>query len=62
MSKTKFELNTSAVRSEILQASWMLDFVENEALKQCGPDEHIKSFIGFDRAKAIIYPDRKEDS
>ncbi|MDO4800610.1 MAG: hypothetical protein Q4A15_00445 [Prevotellaceae bacterium] len=61
MGKTNFELNPSAVRSEILQAGWMLNYVESEAQRQCGSDEHIKSFIGFDRAKAIIYPDRKED-
>lgn len=55
-----FKLNTTVVRKEILQADWMLQYVENEANKRCGADEHVKSFIGFDRAKAIIYPDTKE--
>lgn len=55
MSKIEFELDTSAVRSEILQSDFMLTFIEGEAKKQAGSDEEIKPFIGFDRAKAIIY-------
>jgi len=60
MSNTKFVLDKKAVKTEILQADWMLNHIESEANKKAGSDEHIKSFIGFDRAKAIIYPNTKE--
>lgn len=52
MSEIKFELDTSAVRSEILQAGYMLAYVTDEAKKQTAGD--VKPFIGFDRAKALI--------
>lgn len=58
MSKT-FKLNAKGVRTQILQADYMKSYIEKEAQSRCGSDEHIKSFIGFDRAKAIIYPNRK---
>lgn len=62
MSKVEFKLDTSAVRSEILQADWMKDYIESVARQEIGNDEHMKVFIGFDRAKAIIYPNTKEYS
>lgn len=60
MSNVKIKLDGHAVRSEILQADWMQEYIEGVARQQAGADEHIKSFIGFDRAKSIIYPDTKE--
>ena len=55
-----FKLDQKAVRTEILQASWMKTFIEQEARKKQPSDSHMKSFVGFDRAKAIIYPNTKE--
>ena len=60
MSKVKFKLDKSAVKREILQSDWMKSHIEEVAEKQADRDSHIKSFIGFDRAKAIIYPNTKE--
>lgn len=55
-----FKLDKKAVRTEILQADWMKSFIEQEANKKKDSNSHVKSFIGFDRAKAIIYPNTKE--
>jgi len=60
MSNTRFELDTSSVRTEILQADWMLQHVESVAQSQCDSESHVKSFVGFDRAKAIIYPNTED--
>lgn len=57
---SNFKLDTKAVRTEILQAGWMKEFIEGEAKKQVSSDQHIKTFIGFDRAKSILYPNTKE--
>jgi len=57
---SNFKLNRDGVKTEILQSSWMKDYVEKEAKKRSGSDSHVKTFIGYDRAKAIIYPDTKE--
>lgn len=54
-----FKLNYKGVRTQILQANYMKSYIEKEAQSRCGSDEHIKSFIGVDRAKSIIYPNRK---
>lgn len=61
MNNIKFKLDTTAFRKEVLQADWMKMFVESEANKLADPDSHVKSFIGYDRAKAIIYPNTKEN-
>lgn len=57
----KFVLDKSNFRTEVLQADWIKATVEAEAEKQSDGDSHIKSFIGFDRAKAIVYPNTKEN-
>lgn len=57
---SKFKLDIKGVRKEILQADWMQAYIEQEARKQQQADTHIVSFVGFDRAKAIIYPNTKE--
>lgn len=56
-----FKLDKDGVKTEVLQATWMKDYIEQEAQKQAGSDSHVKSFIGFDRAKAIIYPNTREN-
>lgn len=61
MSDFKFVLNTSAVKTQILQSPEMLALTEQYAQKEAGPDTHLKPFIGFDRAKTIIYPNTKEN-
>lgn len=60
MSKTTFELDGKAFGTEVLQADWMLKHIEAEAKSQAESDQHVKPFVGFDRAKAIIYPNTKE--
>lgn len=60
MNSASIKLDKRAVRTEILQADWMQSYIEQQALAQAGPDTHIKSFVGFDRAKTIIYPNTKE--
>lgn len=62
MSKIEFELDIQGVRKEILQADWMNDFIAKEAKKICPSDKHIKSFIGYDRAKTVFYKNTKEHS
>ena len=61
MPKNTFKLDTTAFRKEVLQADWMKSFIEAEALRMADSDSHVKSFVGFDRAKAIIYPNTKEN-
>lgn len=60
MSEIEFVLDTTAFRKLVLQSPEMLSLTESEAAKRAGSDEHLKSFIGFDRAKTIIYPNTKE--
>lgn len=57
----KFKLDKKGVRSEILQADFMKKFIEQEANKKADSNSHIKTFTGYDRAKAIIYPNTKEN-
>lgn len=59
MSGVVFKLNKAGVK-EILQSEETLKMCEDFANSKKSSDEHIKSFVGFDRAKAIIYPDTKE--
>ncbi len=60
MSEIEFVLDTTAFRKLVLQSPEMLSLTESEAAKRAGSDEYLKSFIGFDRAKTIIYPNTKE--
>lgn len=60
MNKIDFELDTKAFRENVLQADFMLSAMTSEANKRKTSETHIKPFIGFDRAKAIIYPNTKE--
>lgn len=62
MSKVRFELDAAGVRKNILQAPYMLEYVRKTSESKCGSNEHSKPFVGFDRAKAIIYPNTKEHS
>ena len=58
--KVKFVLDKAAFRQLVLQSPEMLAMTQNEALKIADADTHIKSFVGFDRAKTVIYPNTKE--
>lgn len=44
------------LRKNLLQADWMLAEMKSQAQGIAKENTHIKAFIGFDRAKAIIYP------
>ena len=56
----KVELDSAGIRKNILQSEDMLKYVEQVAESRADADTHIKSFIGFDRAQAIIYSNTKE--
>lgn len=56
MSNVEFKLDTAAFGKLVMQSPEMLKMTENEARKKAGADTHLKPFIGFDRAKTIIYP------
>lgn len=62
MAKVTFELDKTGVRKCVLQSQEMLEYITGEANRRSGKDQHVKPFIGFDRAKAIIYPNTKEHS
>lgn len=58
MSKVKIKLNTKAI-GNILKSEEMKQYVESVANQQKDSDSHIKTFVGFDRAKSFIYPNTK---
>lgn len=59
MADTKFVKNDAGIR-DTLQSPEMLALTEQYARDRAGADGEIKSFIGFDRAKTIIYSSNKE--
>ncbi len=61
MNDVKFKLDQAAFRSEVLQSSEMLNLTKEYAAKQGGKDTHMKPFIGYDRAKTIVYPNTKRN-
>lgn len=56
----KFELDKKAV-GRLLKSQEVLDLVKGEAEKHSDSESHIKSFIGFDRAHAMVYPDTERN-
>ncbi len=60
MNKCRFVLDTAAFRTQVLQSDGMLKLAEQKAKEKAGANTHLKPFIGFDRAKTIIYPNSKE--
>ncbi len=60
MSEVKFVLDYAAFRQLVLQSPEMRALTEREAQKRAGTNTHLKPFIGYDRAKTIIYPNTKE--
>lgn len=58
MSNVKFEMDRDGVRTEILQAPFMLEHISNVAHDY---DGNPKVFIGFDRAKALVKENRLND-
>lgn len=56
----KVKIDFNGVRKNILQADYMLQYVTKVAEGEADADSHVKSFIGFDRAQAIVYPNTKE--
>ena len=55
-----FELDKKAV-GRLLKSQEMLDLVKGEAEKRCDSESHVKSFIGFDRAHAMVFPDTERN-
>lgn len=60
MSKSTFKLNKAGVRA-MLQSDMMKPVIDEAAQKVASSDSHVKSFVGFDRYKAIVYPNREKD-
>lgn len=60
MKKVEVKLNRKGV-GQLLKSDAVKQMVEGYAHSQGGADTHIKSFVGFDRAKAIIYPNTKDN-
>lgn len=54
MGDAKYEPNDAGIRA-LLQSPEMLALTEQYAQGRAGVDGEMKSFIGFDRAKTIIY-------
>lgn len=59
---SNFKLDKSSFRKNVLQADWMKEEMEKVANSRKDADSHLKTFIGFDRAKSIIYPNKKGTS
>jgi len=57
MSDVKVKLDKSGMK-EMMQSDAILKLTEKEAQKMLAghPHHHSVSFVGFDRAKTIIYP------
>ena len=59
MAKKGFKKNNAGIRA-LLQSPPMLALTERYAHGRAGADGQTKSFVGFDRAKTIIYSTGKE--
>lgn len=60
MNDVDFKMDYKAFGEQVMKADWMLNLTIQKAQKIAGKDTHLKSFIGFDRASTIIYPNTKE--
>lgn len=60
MNDVKVTLNTAGI-GKILKSAEVQQLVTSEAEKRSDSNTHIKSFIGFDRANAFVYPNTKEN-
>lgn len=54
-----FKRDNAAIK-RLLQSAEMLKLTEEYARGRAGSDGEIKPFIGFDRAKTIVYTSNKE--
>lgn len=59
MADVRYEPNSAGITA-LLQSPEMLALTEQYAQGRAGADGEIKPFIGFDRAKTIIYGIGKE--
>ena len=58
MSTVEIKLNTKAI-GNLLKSEEAKQLVTNIANGKAGGDSHVKSFIGYNRAIAIVYPNTK---
>lgn len=56
----EFKLDKKGV-GNLLRSDEMLDLVRRTAEQYVDADRHVKAFKGFDRARAIVYPNTKEN-
>lgn len=59
MSKVEIKLDKKGM-TEFLQSSEIAEEIKRVAEQQADSDHHLRSFIGFDRAKTIIYPNTRK--
>lgn len=61
MANVRYVPNDAGIRA-LLQSSEMLELTESYAKQMGASDENMRPFIGFDRAKTIIYSTNREDT
>lgn len=61
MANVKYEPNSTGIRA-LLQSDEMLSLTESYAVQMGVSGDDMKPFIGFDRAKTIIYSTDREDA
>lgn len=59
MADTEYKPNDAGIRA-LLQSQEMLSLTERYAQERSGGEGELKPFIGFDRAKTIVYTSNKE--
>lgn len=59
MSSVEFKLDKKNFRTEVMQSKEMLETTKEYAQREAGSETHLKSFVGFDRAQTIIYPNTR---
>ena len=61
MANVKYEPNSAGIRA-LLQSDEMLSLTESYAVQMGASGDDMKPFIGFDRAKTIIYSTDREEA
>lgn len=61
MADVRYEPNDAGIRA-LLQSSEMLALTESYASQMGASGDDMRPFIGFDRAKTIIYSTDREDT
>lgn len=60
MNKVEVKLDRKAI-GNLLKSAEVKDMVAKVAEGKSSNDQHVKTFVGFDRAKSIIYPNTRKN-